>query len=513
VGEETARSRGRIVMLVDNGVHGDSRVQKTARSAADAGWDVTLIGIKGAGAEDSWQIGDAKVRLLPVPMPLNPPPSQVRRSLRRPLAYPPGPVSAYRHQASKARLANLAAKRARLAAEPPGAKRKARGGLLAASKVYVTGRRLWTSLRARELRHLRDAQADPDALVNRASIAFWRRAMGARSWRRLDPGLWDYEIAIGGVVDALKPDIIHANDFRMLGVGVRSAMRLRAKGHDTRIVWDAHESVAGIAGRPQNPRWLPAQIEYVNEYAPYADAVVTVSPSLADLLRDTHRLAETPKVVLNAPPAGGESDGEAAPDIRALCGIGDDTPLLVYCGGVNPRRGLDTVVDALPRLAGVHVAFVTLHPSGRNAASEELAARASAVAVGDRVHLLPYVPHWQVSAFLAPADAGVIPIQHQPNHEIALITKFFEYSHARLPIVVSDVRTMAEAVRRTGQGEVFTAEDVDGFVTAVNAVLADPKRYRAAYDVPGLLDGWTWEAQIDVLDGVYSDLRAKQLAH
>jgi glycosyltransferase involved in cell wall biosynthesis len=314
-------------------------------------------------------------------------------------------------------------------------------------------------------------------------------------------------------VDALKPDIIHANDFRMLGVGVRSAMRLRAKRHDTRIVWDAHESVAGIAGRPQNPRWLPAQIEYVNEYAPYADAVVTVSPSLADLLRDTHRLAETPKVVLNAPPAGGESDGEAAPDIRALCGIGDDTPLLVYCGGVNPRRGLDTVVDALPRLAGVHVAFVTLHPSGRNAASEELAARASAVAVGDRVHLLPYVPHWQVSAFLAPADAGVIPIQHQPNHEIALITKFFEYSHARLPIVVSDVRTMAEAVRRTGQGEVFTAEDVDGFVTAVNAVLADPKRYRAAYDVPGLLDGWTWEAQIDVLDGVYSDLRAKQLAH
>ena len=42
------------------------------------------------------------------------------------------------------------------------------------------------------------------------------------------------------------------------------------------------------------------------------------------------------------------------------------------------------------------------------------------------------------------ADLGVIPIHHWPNHEIALITKFFEYSHARLPIVVSDVRTMAE---------------------------------------------------------------------
>ena len=61
----------------------------------------------------------------------------------------------------------------------------------------------------------------------------------------------------------------------------------------------------------------------------------------------------------------------------------------------------------------------------------------------------------------------MIPIQHWPNHEIALITKFFEYSHARLPLVVSDVRTMAETVRETGQGEVFEAEDVADFVRAV----------------------------------------------
>jgi glycogen(starch) synthase len=42
-------ARGRIVMLVDNGVDGDSRVQKTARSAADHGWDVTLLGVSPTG--------------------------------------------------------------------------------------------------------------------------------------------------------------------------------------------------------------------------------------------------------------------------------------------------------------------------------------------------------------------------------------------------------------------------------------------------------------------------------
>lgn len=42
-------TRGRVVMLVDNGVIGDSRVQKAARSAADAGWDVVLLGRAPAG--------------------------------------------------------------------------------------------------------------------------------------------------------------------------------------------------------------------------------------------------------------------------------------------------------------------------------------------------------------------------------------------------------------------------------------------------------------------------------
>ncbi|MGH3735606.1 MAG: glycosyl transferase family 1, partial [Micromonosporaceae bacterium] len=54
-------------MLVDNGVRGDSRVQKTARSAAEAGWEVILLGIAPGGREESWTLGPARVRLLPLP--------------------------------------------------------------------------------------------------------------------------------------------------------------------------------------------------------------------------------------------------------------------------------------------------------------------------------------------------------------------------------------------------------------------------------------------------------------
>ncbi|WBB71774.1 glycosyltransferase family 4 protein [Micromonospora sp. WMMD1128] len=500
-------------MLVDNGVHGDSRVQKTARSAAEAGWEVILLGILGkASPEETWSIGGAQVRLLTVPRPLAQHPLHLRRSLRRPLAYRPGRYATQRLNALKARRLELRQRQAHLdEVRRAGSRGRYLVGraLLLPARASTKIRTRWARLRSGELKRLRANQQNPDLPLTKLSIRFWQTVMGPRSWRRLDPGLWDYEFAFGPVIDDLKPDLIHANDFRMAGVGVRAAERARARGRATRVVWDAHEYVAGVLGRPDNPRWLPAQIAYTAEHAPRADAVVTVSSTLAELLREVHDLPALPDVVLNAPArvADDARHDTPVPDLRARCGIGPDTPLLVYCGGVNPSRGLDTMVDALTQLPDVHIALVTLHPSGNNAQSEAVRERAVQAGVGDRVHLMPYVPHWQVSEFLAPADAGVIPIHHKPNHELALITKFLEYSHARLPIVVSDVRTMAETVRSTGQGEVFRAEDVPDYVRAVREVLADPKRYRQAYDRPGLLDGWTWEAQAAVLDGVYRRLR------
>ncbi|HZB31994.1 MAG TPA: hypothetical protein VE465_17690, partial [Streptosporangiaceae bacterium] len=94
--------RGRIVMLVDNGVEGDSRVQKTARSAAAAGWDVVLLGRAPGRRRVTRRLGGAEVWLIPVPAPLGRRYECRRAPLRNPLAYPPGPLAAYRKRRVKA---------------------------------------------------------------------------------------------------------------------------------------------------------------------------------------------------------------------------------------------------------------------------------------------------------------------------------------------------------------------------------------------------------------------------
>ncbi|MEU1688715.1 glycosyltransferase family 4 protein [Micromonospora sp. NPDC005707] len=490
-------------MLVDNGVNGDSRVQKAARSAADAGWEVILLGRAPGGTPQTWRLGAAEVRLLKVPLPMAKRPHEFRRSwLRAPLAYPPTGIAAHRAQAVRAWRADLRVRRAELTAAD---RRPAlRWQLLRTEERFSGLVRRWVSLRQRELTRARQGRK-LDGPWDRAFTLFWQRVQGGGAWRRLEPGLWDYELGYGPVIDELKPDLIHANDFRMLGVGARAKIRAAAEGRHIALVWDAHEYLPGVQPWRDNARWLPGNMAHEREFVPYADATITVSGGLADLLQAEHGLAERPAVVLNAPAVDEvTADPAGSPDIRALCGIGPDVPLLVYSGVAAPKRGLSVMVEALPELAGAHVALVVNKPGSDYVRG--LVTRAQELGAGDRLHVLPYVPHDQVVPFLSGAQVGVIPIQHWPNHEIALITKFFEYSHARLPLVVSDVRTMAETVRSTGQGEVFTAEDVTDYVRAVRSVLADRDRYRAAYDRPGLLADWTWAAQAKILDGVYSRL-------
>ncbi|HZE41609.1 MAG TPA: hypothetical protein VE172_22645, partial [Stackebrandtia sp.] len=58
--------RGRVVMLVDNPVTTDTRAQKAARSAAEAGWEVLVVGRSPDHTERSWELDGVEVRLVPV---------------------------------------------------------------------------------------------------------------------------------------------------------------------------------------------------------------------------------------------------------------------------------------------------------------------------------------------------------------------------------------------------------------------------------------------------------------
>ena len=210
-------------------------------------------------------------------------------------------------------------------------------------------------------------------------------------------------------------------------------------------MYDVHEWVAGVASK--TPRWRVANTGHEAEFIGRADAVVTVSDRLAEMLQERYRLAaasarRAQRAAVRARRAERRTAGCAPP-----AGSRTTSPLLVYSGSAAPQRGIDTVVDALVHLPAVHLALVVSHPRR----AEEITAHAVEAGVEGRVHILPYVPQQEVVPFLRSATAGLIPIHHFPNHEIALITKYFEYAHAGLPIITSDTETMGTTTARARQ--------------------------------------------------------------
>jgi glycosyltransferase involved in cell wall biosynthesis len=487
-------------MVVTNSVDGDSRVRKIARSVAAAGWDVTVVGLAKGAERERGELGAATVLRVPVRMTA----SDYARTHppRGPLGllgYGSAELARLRHERQKVRRADLELDLRYL--------RGVRGNLRRGQLVWTDrARGYWVEARRRLYQ-----RGDAAALAGRGPIRT-RAALGRAGARiglapdplRTQPRLADFEIGYGPVLDELAPDVIHAHDVDTLGIAVRAAARARRAGRSVSVVYDAHEYVAGI--RRADPTWLPAMLGQERRYLPHVDAMVTVNAELAGILADSYRLASPPAVVTNAPESAGGPDAPVA-GIREVLGLADDVPLIVYTGGVAPLRGLATVVDALPLLDGVHFAVVV---GARHRYVTELIDRAARLGVGERLHVLPYVPAEQVVAFTASASIGVIPLLHTPAHQIAISTKLYEFMHARLPIMVSDMRAQAALVRQLGCGEVFSAGDPAALAEASRAILAEPTRYTKAYDAPEVLARNSWEAQVPVLLDVYQKLIDRQ---
>ncbi len=497
-----------VVMLVHTALGPDTRVVKQLHSLLEHGYRVTALVTSVAMSRESLESLDG-VQIIQVGVASRSQHSSVGRSLkwRSPLGFRATPQGKRKLIAAENRLIDRRYQvdllRHNDAASVLVATQRVRT-LFAKISHATIAKRIELTQEAGRARRKVNARSD------RAAVSFWTGVQGDRSWRQLWPESWDLEHAYGPVIDRLQPDLIQANDFMMLPVGARAKVRAAAAGRPLALVWDAREFLPGMESWSPNPRWKPAMVAQEREYARVPDRVITVSEPLADLLVAEHRLPERPLIVTNAPEIK-DPPVTCATDVRTQCGLGQDVPLIVYSGAAAPSRGIELLVRAMPDLPeGVHLALVVLPPHlASHPYVDSMMRLARKLGVQDRVHALEYVDNMEVVDFLSTGTVGVFPGAQIQNHTISLITKFMEYAHARLPIVVSDLKTMAETVTEHQIGAVFTADDVASYVAAVTKVLADPAAHAVGYKNEALLHEWTWAVQAEVQEQAFQEALAR----
>ncbi|MDR2372787.1 MAG: glycosyltransferase family 4 protein [Bifidobacteriaceae bacterium] len=493
----------RIVLMPGNNALIDARVMKNLRTAAELGYDAIALGLsRGEGVTEHDFEWGGRVIVQAVTVRYE----AWRRYRRLRFFYD-------RTERSNAR-AYAAHLRADQSFEPGRARRDAaREALVAAPAKTNPAVRAWRRahclavrlmVKARSLKADREIERDAwDPL----RLEAWRRRGFAAlkwapwlvQWRRALPRAVDEAMAVAGQLDRLAPDVVHVHDVYMMHAAAGYAARAALAGRSVRLIYDARELVPGLAHVP--PRRVAAYSALEREFIQDFDRIVTVSDSLADRLVADHGLLRRPDLVLNGPME--DLAAKDVPSIRAVAGVPPEAPLLVYSGGVNPTRGLGTALAALTDLPGAHLAVVANH---RGPAVRGLEREAARLGLTDRLHLAPFVPHDQVTRYLACADVGLTPLSRAPNHDVALTNKFCEYIVAGLPVVTSDTPEQAELVRELKLGGVFKADDAADCARAIAGVLADLPALKARVRGDAeLRRRFSWAAQAEVLAGIYAD--------
>ena len=281
--------------------------------------------------------------------------------------------------------------------------------------------------------------------------------------------------AAGGLVF----DVVHAHDFKTLGLGARLAASRGA-----RLVYDSHECWTGRnhGGRP-TPLQDRRDLSRERLLARGAHAVITIGPRLADWLRATQGLRDV-RVVRNTFPDLGASSAPSAP--RAPAGV-------VYAGNLHAGRDLHTFAAAA-RSLGTAVRCVALGPGTPN---RELSG----------LEVLAAVPVDAVDTLYQELGLALVPLEDNClNHRLALPNKLFHALRAGVPVVAADLPQLRDFVSTEGVGVLYEPGNADSLVGAIRDALS---RYsELAEAVRRVRERHLWDVDRGVLLDLYAGIAA-----
>lgn len=227
-----------------------------------------------------------------------------------------------------------------------------------------------------------------------------------------------------------------------------------------RLVYDAHELETETNGLVGFKKWFARKIE--SHFITRCDLVIVVGECIADWYQREYAISR-PLVVKNVPKHFRRSNGNL---LREKLGISRDKKILLYQGGLTVSRGVPLVLEAFKNRKNDDVVVVFM---GYGELSDTVKQVANA---SNNIYYMPAVEPESLLNFTSSADFGIHLIQNTClNHYLCMPNKFFEYLMGGLPVIVSDMKEMAEAVQGFELGLVLNDFSSDEINRAIDSIL------------------------------------------
>lgn len=189
-----------------------------------------------------------------------------------------------------------------------------------------------------------------------------------------------------------------------------------------------------------------------------------------------------------------------------------DKTVLVYVGHINgPRRGLHTVVDALPQLIEKHPdIYLLLAGTTRPAYEADLRARIAAYNLENRVEFTGELPEIAFASLIAASDIGLCPLESTEQTEAGLANKMFQYHAFGIPVLSSNTAGNQRYLEETGGGLTFKAGDVNDCAHTLLQMLANKDALEAmgASGKQAVESTYNWKVAKQPLLNMVSNIRA-----
>ncbi|MDA3866837.1 MAG: glycosyltransferase [Salinivirgaceae bacterium] len=293
-------------------------------------------------------------------------------------------------------------------------------------------------------------------------------------------------------------DAIHVHDLPLAKIGYE--MKREFKLHfvlDLHENWPAAMEIAHhtntFMGRilSSNKQWR----NYEKKMTHLADAVVVVVQEMGDRI---HALGVNRDMIYEVE--------NTLTDAMLDSFSGNSNPeflTLFYSGGINKHRGLQIVINALPKV-------ITKYPKmrlwivGDGSYVHHLRHLAQELQVADYVTFHGHKPYKEVFSMLMKSDIALIPHLKSEQTDNSSPNKLYEYMLSNKPILTSNCKSVQRVVETEKIGVTYEHDNPDDFVNKLSVILNNRDALKGGFSV--LKKKYLWSITEQNLIALYKNL-------
>lgn len=288
-----------------------------------------------------------------------------------------------------------------------------------------------------------------------------------------------------------KVDVLVSNDLDTLFANTWA----RKFKKNVTLVYDSHEYYCGTPELISRPKVQNFWRRIERRCVPKVDEMITVNESIAKMYRKEYD--REVKVVRNITDANFPEPTKS----RKELGLPEDKKVVIMQGaGINIQRGAEEMIAAIQKVDNAVLAIV-----GDGDVVPELKQKVAIEKWEDKVLFFGKRPYAELMNFTALSDVGVsLDKNTNVNYQFSLPNKIFDYIHAGIPLLVSNLKEVAAIVRDYEVGMVTDSHEIDEIAEKLNTLFQDENlqsKYRE--NTKKAAKELNWKKETEVLDQVY----------